>query len=40
MAAEKNLLKYSLIEGSADFLAELICGKTDGNYSKFKGREK
>ena len=40
MAVEKHLLKYALIEGSAEFMAELITGHTDGNYGAFKGREK
>lgn len=40
MEDDKTLLKHSLIEGSAEFLAELIANKTDGEYSKFKGREK
>lgn len=40
MAKEKTLLKYALIEGSAEFIAELISGETDGSYTAFKGREK
>ena len=39
MKEENNLLSYSLREGSAEFLTELFTGKTDGNYSKFIGRE-
>lgn len=39
MKQEKTLLSYSLREGGAEFLTELFTGKTDGNYSGFKGRE-
>lgn len=34
-----QLLCYAMIEGSAEFLAELITGETDGNYTEYKGRE-
>ncbi len=40
MKNENTLLKYAIVEGSAEFLAELITTKTDGNYASFKGREK
>ncbi len=39
MKHENTLLCYALIEGSAEFIAELITGKTDGDYSGFKVRE-
>lgn len=39
MKRENSLLCYAMIEGSAEFLAELITGKTDGDYTGFKGRE-
>ena len=34
-----TLLWKSIREGSAEFIAELISGETDGDYEKFKGRE-
>tara|TARA_R110002020_G_scaffold274311_4_gene489433 strand:+ start:5306 stop:6277 length:972 start_codon:yes stop_codon:yes gene_type:complete len=34
-----TLLWKSIREGSAEFIAELISGKTDGNYKNFKGKE-
>jgi len=34
-----TLLSKSIREGSAEFIAELISGETDGNYSDFKGKE-
>ncbi|MDR5589057.1 DUF2268 domain-containing putative Zn-dependent protease [Christiangramia sp. SM2212] len=34
-----TLLWKSIREGSAEFIAELIGGETDADYSKFKGRE-
>lgn len=34
-----NLLAKSMREGSAEFIAELISGETDGDYSEFKGKE-
>lgn len=40
MKNENTLLKYAIREGSAEFIGELICGKTDGDYSAYKGREK
>lgn len=40
MKKEKTLLKYAIIEGSAEFITELICGQTDGDYSAFQRREK
>ena len=40
MKKEKTLIKYALIEGSAEFITELITGKTDGDYSAFNSREK
>jgi len=39
MEEQNSLLWKSMIEGSAEFIAELITGETDGNYSKFEGRE-
>lgn len=36
MKEENTLLAYSIGEGSAEFIAELISGKTDGNYDAFK----
>ncbi|MGV3541415.1 MAG: TPR end-of-group domain-containing protein [Rufibacter sp.] len=39
MKKENTLLKYALIEGSAEFIAELVTGKTDGNYAAYEGRE-
>ncbi|GEQ84999.1 hypothetical protein ULMS_05070 [Patiriisocius marinistellae] len=40
MEDESNtLLAKSMREGSAEFIAEIISGETDGNYSKFKGKE-
>lgn len=39
MKRENTLLCYAMIEGSAEFIAELITGETDGNYSEFKGNE-
>lgn len=39
MKHENRLLCYAMIEGSAEFLAELITGETDGDYTAFKGRE-
>ncbi|WP_066832818.1 TPR end-of-group domain-containing protein [Rufibacter ruber] len=39
MKKENTLLKYALVEGSAEFLAELVTGKTDGDYSSFHDRE-
>ncbi|WP_437395270.1 DUF2268 domain-containing putative Zn-dependent protease [Flagellimonas lutimaris] len=40
MKSERTLLKYALIEGSAEFIAEIITGRTDGEYHSFIGREK
>ncbi|MDT0644959.1 DUF2268 domain-containing putative Zn-dependent protease [Zunongwangia sp. F363] len=34
-----TLLWKSIREGSAEFIAELISGETDADYTKFKGRE-
>ena len=34
-----TLLWKSLREGSAEFIAELICGETDADYKKFRGKE-
>lgn len=34
-----TLLWKSMREGSAEFIAELISGETDGDYSAFKGKE-
>jgi len=34
-----TLLAKSMREGSAEFIAELISGETDGNYSEFNGKE-
>jgi hypothetical protein len=34
-----TLLAKSMREGSAEFIAELISGETDGDYSEFKGKE-
>jgi hypothetical protein len=39
MKRESTLLCYAMIEGSAEFLTELITGSTDGDYTAFKGRE-
>lgn len=39
MKRENTLLCYAAIEGSAEFIAERITGKTDGDYSAYKGRE-
>ncbi|SCY79091.1 TPR end-of-group domain-containing protein [Flavobacterium caeni] len=39
MKRENTLLCYALFEGSAEFIAELITGQTDGNYATFKGHE-
>lgn len=39
MKADTTLLKYALFEGGAEFVCELISGKTDGDYAAFKGRE-
>lgn len=39
MKNENTLLKYAIVEGSAEFICELITGKTDGSYENFKGRE-
>lgn len=39
MKHENTLLCYAMIEGSAEFIAERITGKTDGDYTAFKGRE-
>lgn len=38
MKQENRLLCYAMFEGSAEFICELITGKTDGDYSTFKGR--
>lgn len=40
MAMENTLLKYAVTEGSAEFIAELLSGSTDGDYTAFEGREK
>ena len=34
-----TLLAKSINEGSAEFIAELISGETDGDYSEFSGKE-
>ena len=34
-----TLLAKSMIEGSAEFIAELICGETDGDYAAFNNKE-
>lgn len=34
-----TLLAKSIREGSAEFIAELISGETDGDYSDFRGKE-
>ncbi len=34
-----SLLSKSIREGSAEFIAELISGETDGEYSEFNGKE-
>ncbi len=39
MKDENTLLSKSISEGSAEFIAELISGETDGDYSEFKGKE-
>jgi hypothetical protein len=39
MKEGNTLLWKSIREGSAEFIAELINGKTDADYSEFKGRE-
>lgn len=39
MKSGNTLLWKSIREGSAEFIAELITGKTDGNYEDFKGKE-
>lgn len=39
MEEGNTLLSKSIREGSAEFIAELISGETDGNYSEFKGKE-
>ncbi len=39
MAEGNTLLWKSIREGSAEFIAELITGQTDGDYREFKGRE-
>ncbi|MFT3793185.1 TPR end-of-group domain-containing protein [Flavobacterium sp.] len=39
MKRENSLLCYAMIEGSAEFVAALITGETDGDYTAFKGRE-
>ncbi|MBB3699511.1 DUF2268 domain-containing protein [Flammeovirga yaeyamensis] len=36
---ETTLLSKSLREGAAEFIAELICGETDGDYTNFSGKE-
>ncbi|NME70225.1 gliding motility protein GldB-related protein [Flammeovirga aprica] len=40
MKKGNTILVSSMREGSAEFIAELICGETDGNYSSFIGKEK
>ena len=40
MKEDNTLLGRSLREGSAEFIAEIISGYTDGEYSGFKGIEK
>jgi len=40
LANEKTLLRYAITEGSAEFIDELITGKTDGGYNDFRRREK
>ncbi|NLR91419.1 gliding motility protein GldB-related protein [Flammeovirga agarivorans] len=39
MKKENTILASSLREGSAEFIAELICGNTDGDYTSFAGKE-
>ena len=39
MADGNTLLWKSIREGSAEFIAELISGETDGDYSEFNGKE-
>ncbi|WP_461532774.1 gliding motility protein GldB-related protein [Sinomicrobium sp.] len=39
MKSGKTLLWKSIREGSAEFIAELISGHTDGNYEEFEGKE-
>ena len=39
MVKGNNLLSYALGEGSAEFLTEIITGKTDGDYKAFQNRE-
>ena len=39
MKEDNTLLAYSIGEGSAEFIAELISGETDGNYEDFVGKE-
>lgn len=39
MKGGNTLLWKSIREGSAEFIAELISGNTDGDYSEFEGKE-
>jgi hypothetical protein len=39
MEVGNTLLSKSMREGSAEFIAELISGETDGDYSEFIGKE-
>jgi hypothetical protein len=39
MEGGNTLLSKSMREGSAEFIAELISGETDGDYSEFIGKE-
>lgn len=39
MKRENTLLCYAIIEGSAEFIAEIVTGKTDGDYSAYRGHE-
>lgn len=39
MQEGNTLLSKSIREGSAEFIAELISGETDGDYSRFNGNE-
>lgn len=40
MRGGNTLLWKSIREGSAEFIAEMITGQTDADYSQFEGREK
>jgi hypothetical protein len=39
MIKEDNLLSYAFREGGAEFITELVTGKTDGDYKAFQNRE-